>query len=394
MTRKQVSEEITSYISSLLSEDLEALTDAPVDASNEKFDDRELKSEPSEEPKADGVNSETKDKPTPRVVAEVAEKLNVPEATVKSQADFTKPFTDFRLPKHSERDKAAEPPSPALSSSSKEANVEKNGVEKASTDTSTEEATGPIQVPLVKPLEDTQAKGTENQDADAYEQHKQRLEKMLQQVSAIEMNSGGAETVKIDSSLEKPSEELLADQGMEALYAINPAAVYQDIPPLSSEWLDNGRPNWAQELFDILLIEVNGLQLAVPLAALGHIQRLEENLTPLFGQPDWLMGLHKTPTGHFKTVNTAKFVMPERYQAEHDYQFVVSINGLAWGLAVDSIRQPISVSPDGIRWRQRRARRPWMAGTLKDHMCVLLDIPSLGEILQEQDKNAIDKNPQ
>jgi hypothetical protein len=28
-----------------------------------------------------------------------------------------------------------------------------------------------------------------------------------------------------------------------------------------------------------------------------------------------------------------------------------------------------------------------MAGIVKDHMCVLLDIPKIGEILQAQDKN-------
>lgn len=79
------------------------------------------------------------------------------------------------------------------------------------------------------------------------------------------------------------------------------------------EWLDNGRPRWAQESFEVLLFKVSGLTLAVPLISLGQIQPLTEELTPLFGQADWFMGLQPTPTGKVRTVNTAKFVMPERY---------------------------------------------------------------------------------
>jgi len=225
----------------------------------------------------------------------------------------------------------------------------------------------------------------------AYEQHKQRLEKMLMQVSPAEANPQTKITapevivpVKPESETKSQptSKPLTEDQQVEQIQTD-----YQPLPTLSSEWLENGRPNWAQDKFDILLIEVNGLQLAVPLVALGQIQKMDENLTPLFGQSDWFMGLQKSPAGNIKTVNTAKFVMPERYKNEHDYKFVVSINGLNWGLAVDRIHQPIAIDPDSIRWRVNRSSRPWMAGMVKDHMCVLLDIPSMGELLQQQDKN-------
>ncbi|MGH1485018.1 MAG: chemotaxis protein CheW [Cellvibrionaceae bacterium] len=232
---------------------------------------------------------------------------------------------------------------------------------------------------------------TASAPATHYEQHKQRLEKMLQQVTvldgqpeskalpkeaAVESTAKALKSTDVDSlPQDEATTEALVD------------ADYEPLPPISSEWLENGRPNWAQDRFDILLIEVNGLQLAVPLVALGQIQPIEEDLTPLFGQSDWFMGLQKTAIGNVKTVNTAKFVMPERYQDDHDYKYVVSINGLSWGLAVDCIHQPISIDPDDIRWRGKRGSRPWMAGMVKDHMCVLLDIPSMGEILQEQDKN-------
>ena len=157
------------------------------------------------------------------------------------------------------------------------------------------------------------------------------------------------------------------------------------------EWLENGRPQWAQSRFDVLLFKVSGLTLAVPLVSLGQIQPLTDELTPLFGQADWFMGLQPTPAGKIRTVNTAKFVMPERYDEAflQTARYVVSINGVPWGLAVDSVNQPITLMPDDVKWRGDRSKRPWLAGTVKDHMCALLDIPRIGQMLVDADKNFV-----
>lgn len=157
----------------------------------------------------------------------------------------------------------------------------------------------------------------------------------------------------------------------------------------SLSWCDNGRPQWAQERFDVLLFEVGGLTLAVPLIALGHIQPLTDELTPLFGQADWFMGLQPTPVGKIRTVNTAKFVMPERYDESFlaSTRYVISIDGLSWGLAVDKVNQPITLNPADVKWRTERSKRPWLAGTVKEHMCALIDIPMMGQMLQDADRN-------
>jgi purine-binding chemotaxis protein CheW len=129
----------------------------------------------------------------------------------------------------------------------------------------------------------------------------------------------------------------------------------------------------------------------VPLISLGQIQPITDELTPLFGQADWFMGLQPTPQGKIRTVNTAKFVMPERYDENFvkNAKYVVSINGVPWGLAVDSVNQPISLKPDEVKWRSDRSKRPWLAGTVKEHMCALLDIPMIGQMLVDADKNAL-----
>ncbi len=154
-------------------------------------------------------------------------------------------------------------------------------------------------------------------------------------------------------------------------------------------WGDNGRPLWAEGEFDVLLFDVAGLSLAVPLVALGHIVPLDSKLTHLQGQSEWFMGILSASVGDIRTVNTALFVMPERYKPNflETAKYVVTIDGLPWGLAVDDVHQPIRLGPDDVKWRTERSKRPWLAGTVKSHMCALIDIPQMAHELELSDKN-------
>ena len=194
------------------------------------------------------------------------------------------------------------------------------------------------------------------------------------------------EHLTLKAKLEVLHEEVIDEAAIEAQRLAEEASL------LRLTWHENGRPQWAQERFEVLLFSVAGLTLAVPLIALGQIQPLTNELTPLFGQADWFMGLQPTPMGKIRTVNTAKFVMPERYDERflETAKYVISIDGLPWGLAVDAVNQPIMVEPDDVKWRSQRSKRAWLAGTVKQHMCALIDIPIMGQILEESDANKAD----
>ena len=147
----------------------------------------------------------------------------------------------------------------------------------------------------------------------------------------------------------------------------------------------SGRPEWGEQRFECLLFDVAGLTLAVPLVCLGTIHTLEgQTLTPLFGQPDWFLGMLKTHTGNIKVIDTARWVMPERYRDEFrdNLSFVITIQGFDWGLAVHKVDRSIHLHPDQIKWRSLRTQRPWLAGTVIEHMCALLDVAALAELIE------------
>ncbi|SDH76413.1 purine-binding chemotaxis protein CheW [Pseudomonas benzenivorans] len=146
----------------------------------------------------------------------------------------------------------------------------------------------------------------------------------------------------------------------------------------------DGRPDWAQGAFECLLFDVAGLTLAVPLVCLGSIYPLAgQELTPLFGQPDWFLGILPCQAGNLRVLDTARWVMPDRYREDfrQGLQYVISVQGYEWGLAVHQVSRSIRLQPDEIKWRSQRTQRPWLAGTVIEHMCALLDVAALAELI-------------
>ena len=146
----------------------------------------------------------------------------------------------------------------------------------------------------------------------------------------------------------------------------------------------DGRPAWAAEPFECLLFDVAGLTLAVPLVCLGSIYSLAgRELTPLFGQPDWFLGILPSQSGNLKVLDTARWVMPDRYRDDfrEGLQYVISVQGYEWGLAVHQVSRSLRLDPSEIKWRTQRGQRPWLAGTVIEHMCALLDVAELAELI-------------
>jgi purine-binding chemotaxis protein CheW len=161
------------------------------------------------------------------------------------------------------------------------------------------------------------------------------------------------------------------------------ALVEQPVMPFKAK--EDGLPAWADEPFECLLFDVAGLTLAVPLICLGTIHTLEDReLTPLFGQPEWFLGILPTPQGNLKVLDAARWVMPERYREDfkEGLRFVISVEGYDWGIAVHQVSRSIRIDPKEVKWRTQRAQRPWLAGTVIEHMCALLDVSALAALIE------------
>ncbi len=150
----------------------------------------------------------------------------------------------------------------------------------------------------------------------------------------------------------------------------------------------DGKPEWAEHEFQALLFTTAGLTLAVPLSELSGIQVWHsEKVTPMPGHIDWYLGLMTYRERSVPIIDTAHLVLPEDRltrldsKPEERNNRIVFIGGGQWGLACDSVDQVITLSHDQVKWRSSRTKRRWLAGTVIEHMCALIDPPAFADML-------------
>lgn len=149
------------------------------------------------------------------------------------------------------------------------------------------------------------------------------------------------------------------------------------------------RPRWAAEPFPCLLFRVDGLSLAVPLVHLSGVLPWPEQITPMPGHQPFFLGLHPHQGRNIKVVDTARVVMPpERLRGGEasGYGNIVVIDDGRWGLACASVDEMVTIDPERVKWRSAGGKRPWLAGTVIDQMCALLDVAAFARMLESGDR--------
>jgi purine-binding chemotaxis protein CheW len=134
------------------------------------------------------------------------------------------------------------------------------------------------------------------------------------------------------------------------------------------------------EQFQALFFEVAGVTFAVPLTELGGIHQTE-NISALFGKPDWFLGIMQYRDLKLSVVDTAKWVMPEQDMGVIDYRYLVQLNESSWVLGCETLLGTETLNRNDVKWRTTPGSRPWLAGMVKSRMCVLLHVTEMTKLL-------------
>lgn len=149
------------------------------------------------------------------------------------------------------------------------------------------------------------------------------------------------------------------------------------------------------EPFQALMFKVAGLSLAVSLVELNGVLEWDESaLTEMPGHSPFFMGVIQYLGKSIPIVDTARLVFPAdklvSLSADKPYERVkriVLIDDGKWGLACDEIAEVVELTPEAVKWRENRSQRKWMAGTVIDHMCALVDASGFSEMLDDGSHN-------
>jgi len=137
--------------------------------------------------------------------------------------------------------------------------------------------------------------------------------------------------------------------------------------------------DWHASDFQALMFDVQGLKLAIPLHDLNGILTWPEKPLPKIpDKPNWYLGLYSQDHQHTQVIDTSHIVLPSQYQDRNNTsQFIITIDNGKWGLACNKVESVVTLSPDKVRWRQHSGKRPWLAGTVLEKMCSILNIAEL-----------------
>jgi len=155
--------------------------------------------------------------------------------------------------------------------------------------------------------------------------------------------------------------------------------IENDAVPLSLKSLTD-QESWSSQGVECLVFSVCGLKLAVPLLFLGGVHEvIASDVKPLMGQPSWYLGMVHTAEQNLQVIDTANFIMPERHQhlSEQGFKYLIQLEKTPWAIACQSIDDTVRLEASEIKWRGERGKRTWLAGTVIEKMCALIDVAGL-----------------
>ncbi len=132
-----------------------------------------------------------------------------------------------------------------------------------------------------------------------------------------------------------------------------------------------------------MLVEIYGLKLALPLEYIEGTQHINMLTLQLDNLHDWILGSFGSPLSLTQIVDTAGFLIPDRYDAtKSHYKEVVVLTGRRWAISCDELVKSIKVPSARININTDKKSRPWLLGTYMPERCAIVDIPELLEQLE------------
>ena len=65
------------------------------------------------------------------------------------------------------------------------------------------------------------------------------------------------------------------------------------------------------------------------------------------------------------------------------YQYIIMLGNSMQGLLEEKLVDTVILDQDDVKWLDKPSKRPWLAGIVKEKMCVLLNVDALIKLLDE-----------
>ncbi len=141
---------------------------------------------------------------------------------------------------------------------------------------------------------------------------------------------------------------------------------------------------WRQQPFQALLFKIGGLSLAVPLIKLYGVIPWTDKIAKVPNRTDWYLGLLHHRDQNVRVIDTHNMVMNKPAQQPPEYRHILLVDHGRWGLTCEHLGEVINLEPEQVKWRTAKGKRPWLAGTVLEHLCALIDADAFARMLDNE----------
>ncbi len=145
--------------------------------------------------------------------------------------------------------------------------------------------------------------------------------------------------------------------------------------------------------FQAMLFEVAGLKLAIPLVELSGVLEWNDDITEMPGHADFYLGILQHLGQSIPVIDTARVIFPPDKlnnlvsdEPRKRIKRIVLIDDSRWGLGCDSVNEVVELTPDQVKWRPASNTRQWLAGTVIEQMCALINGEGFAQLLKTGQK--------
>ncbi len=148
--------------------------------------------------------------------------------------------------------------------------------------------------------------------------------------------------------------------------------------------------DWRSQPFQGVMVEGCNCRFVIPFNFLTGIERFPAKLTILPKARPWVLGIHNG-RGQQTTVfdldrlagRKAKEtgLPPVNEDARRDYRYLVLLAEGKWGIACSAVGKTGEIVPARVKWRSEQGTNPWLAGTAKEQLAPVVDVPRLIDYL-------------
>ena len=139
--------------------------------------------------------------------------------------------------------------------------------------------------------------------------------------------------------------------------------------------------------FQSIVCVINDTQIAFPLAELGGIHQISR-IDRIAGKAEWCLGVMDIKGATYNIVDGTRWLIDPKgnvsdAEDESAFQYVILLNDSDWGIACHDLVDTVLCEKENIKWRDPSRSKPWLAGIMKEQMCILLDTFAVVDMLQQ-----------